>query len=345
MSHEIETHTNADGTTEAAAVFARVPAWHRLGTVFDGDLTTDDVMKQGHLGGWDLRTEELTTASGLSVPGKFGIIRTNPFTGKPEANGGTVGNVYKPIQNEDCATLLSTIVDETEGRYETAGSLGPQGQRVFVTMKMPNSILVGGVDAVDRYLTLINPTDGTGSLLLLDTPIRAVCANTVRAAISNNVSQVKIWHTEKANKTIAEIREALKVTFAFDEAFEAEAEKMIQATITEGQFVKELRKIWPVVKDESNVRAVNTQRKRELELVKLFTGSETMSEAVRGTKWGAYNAVTEYLDWFTPVGDKRDASAVRASRTVRTSSSLSQAKEKAWSAFAVKSAKAVLANA
>jgi hypothetical protein len=47
MAHEIETHG-----TQAAAVFARKDAWHRLGTtVRDRAFTAEEAMRLGHLGG------------------------------------------------------------------------------------------------------------------------------------------------------------------------------------------------------------------------------------------------------------------------------------------------------
>ena len=58
MAHEIETHG-----TQAAAVFARKDAWHRLGTtVRDRAFTAEEAMSLGHLGGWDVRKLPLTTA-------------------------------------------------------------------------------------------------------------------------------------------------------------------------------------------------------------------------------------------------------------------------------------------
>ena len=47
MAHEIETHG-----MQAAAVFARKDAWHRLGTtVRDRAFTAEEAMRLGHLGG------------------------------------------------------------------------------------------------------------------------------------------------------------------------------------------------------------------------------------------------------------------------------------------------------
>ena len=85
MSHQIETHG-----TQAAAVFARKDAWHRLGTtVRDRAFTAEEAMRLGHLGGWDVRKLPLSTAevsdggvTPIEVPG-FATVRTNPFTGHP----------------------------------------------------------------------------------------------------------------------------------------------------------------------------------------------------------------------------------------------------------------------
>jgi hypothetical protein len=56
MSHEIETHGD-----QAAAIFARTDAWHRLGTTVRGRaFTAEEAMTLGHLGGWRVRKVPLT---------------------------------------------------------------------------------------------------------------------------------------------------------------------------------------------------------------------------------------------------------------------------------------------
>lgn len=63
MAHELEQHS--DGRT-AFVAGRNMAAWHRLGTVKPGKLTLDEVMTDGLLGGWDVRTEPLLA----SIPGK-----------------------------------------------------------------------------------------------------------------------------------------------------------------------------------------------------------------------------------------------------------------------------------
>ena len=85
MAHEIETHG-----AQAAAVFARKDAWHRLGTtVRDRAITAEEAMRLGHLGGWDVRKLPLTTAevseggvTAIEVPG-FATVRTTRSPASP----------------------------------------------------------------------------------------------------------------------------------------------------------------------------------------------------------------------------------------------------------------------
>ena len=192
MSHEIETHG-----TQAAAVFARKDAWHRLGTtVRDRAFTAEEAMRLGHLGGWDVRKLPLTTAevseggvTAIEVPG-FATVRTNPFTGEPEALG-VVGGGYTPLQNEDHAEFLNLLADESGAIFDTAGSLRG-GRQVFITMQLPDSLTVGGTDRVDLNIAALNSHDGSSAFRILVTPVRVVCANTQSAALRNHESSFSI---------------------------------------------------------------------------------------------------------------------------------------------------------
>src|SRR5919206_826472 len=157
MAHELETY--ADGSV--GFVSAREHAWHRLGTVLPGTFDAAAAMSHAKLGGWQVRKEHLQavamTSDGVStlqVPGKYATVRTNPVTGAPEVLG-VVGESYTPIQNEEHCDLLDTLVDESGAHFETAGSLRG-GRQVFLSMKLPETRTVGGVDPISTYLAALN---------------------------------------------------------------------------------------------------------------------------------------------------------------------------------------------
>ena len=332
MSHELETY--ADGSTGFVA--AREHAWHRLGIVLPGTFSAADAMRHAHLGGWNVRKETVQAvvldAEGvhtLPVPGRFATVRTNPITGEPEALG-VVGDGYVPIQNEEHCELLDALVDESGAHFETAGSLRG-GRQVFLSMKLPHTITIGGVDPIHTYLAALNSHDGSLAFRLLVTPVRVVCANTQAAAIRCAKSSFSIHHTSGAHSHIHAAREALGLTFRFMDEFQAEADKMIEQAMTDAEFLAITRTLWPVAKDAST-RTKNNDLRRESTLLKLFTESDS-NAVIRGTRWAGYQAVTEYLDHHAPVDANRDADTVRAQRVV--SGTVTNLKTRAFSLMSI----------
>lgn len=317
MSHELETF--ADGTT--GFVTARQHAWHRLGTVLPEAFTASQAMEYARLGWWNVRKEPLQTVvpssegvTTLDVPDRYATVRTNPVTGRPEVLG-VVGSDYVPVQNEELTDLLDAVVDEGGAHFETAGSL-KGGRQVFVSIKFPQGIKIGGVDALDLYLCALSSHDGSRALTGLATPVRVVCANTQAAALRNHRASFTIRHTRGAKYSIAEARRALGLTFDHFDAFAVEAEKMIQETITDDEFGKIVRELWPVKDTETeSVRTRNNRQRRDGQLAHLWHDAGTNAQ-IRGTRWGAYQSITEYLDHKTPVGRDRDAVKVRAERAI-----------------------------
>jgi len=314
MAHEIETHG-----TKAAFVSAREDAWHKLGTILPDVFTAETALEVAHLKDWDVRCEpmkvHLPDGTVLDTGNAFGTVRTNPFTSEPEYLG-PVGGAYTPIQNEDHCELLNALVDESGAHFETAGSLRG-GKEVFVTMRMPEHMTIGGVDEMKYYISACNRHDGRGAFKLLVTPVRIVCANTQAAAIKGAVSAVSIRHTKNHAQAMAAAREALGLSFKYIDGFQQEAEKMIQASITDAQFKDLIDRTFGKVDTESkNKASANKMLQTHTDLMGLFHDSPTATQ-IRGTRWGAYQAVTEYVDYFAPVrGAKGDVQAARAARAI-----------------------------
>jgi phage/plasmid-like protein (TIGR03299 family) len=293
MAHEIEEF--ADGT--AAFFTARKDAWHQLGTVTTDCLTAADAMQVAYLGGWDVRKEQLITrTSGVPSPGRFATTRAHPKTGQREVLG-NVGRKYEVVQNEQACELLDMIVDETGAHYETAGSLRG-GREVFVTMKMPASLRIAGVDAIDLYLAMCTTHDATRLGRVLVTPTRIVCANTQRAAFANNVGEYTFRHSGDILGKLAQVREALKLVPAYLDQFQEEAEKMIEKQLEWDQLQAITEQLWPL-EDGDQETAYLKQMSRNRDLKQLFEVAPTQ-ESIRGTAYAGYQAVVEWIDHVQP---------------------------------------------
>lgn len=304
MSHEIE--TTEDG--RAAFVAAHTSAWHALGTTLDHGLSADEVMSEGHLGGWKVRkAPEFTVAEDgtrLVVPGRYAILRNNPFRPQVEVIG-SVGEAYHIIQNEEHTALLDALVDESGATFDTAGSLRG-GRQVFVTMKMPSHIRVGGVDRVDNYIAAVNSHDGSMKFTIMVTPVRIVCANTLNLAFRNHSNTFTVRHTKGAQRAlVGEARKALDLTFSYLEDFQAQAEELINITMTQSRFEEIVYKEFGP--SEDSVGAVRTRTERKVDkMVDLFAEAYTQA-GIRETAWAGLNALTEWADHYSPVrGNDRD---------------------------------------
>src|SRR3546814_16291285 len=132
----------------------------------------------------------------LHVPNYYATMRTDTNTVL-----GVVGRDYEVVQNRDAFSFFDSIVGGDGMMYETAGALG-NGERIFITAKLPDYIRVGGDDLIEKYLFLTTSHDGSGSITAAFTPIRIVCANTLNAAMHRNSNTIKIRHTSGAKERL-----------------------------------------------------------------------------------------------------------------------------------------------
>jgi phage/plasmid-like protein (TIGR03299 family) len=303
----------ADGTS--AFFSAREVAWHKLGTVTDGALNAADALKTAQLDSLVKVSEEsiYTRVDGeeIHLDKKFLTYRNHPKKGLTAL--GVVGSRYTPIQNLEAFEFLNHIADETGAVFETAGSLG-NGERVFMTMKFPESMMIGGVDTINNYIMAVNSHDGSSAFVVAVTPIRAVCTNTVRLALQQAKSRVSLKHTIGASTKVQQARETLGVVFRYQDEFEKEVNEMLSIKITDKQYTEFVKTLVPEpkMKDPSE-RMVNSVEKKRGELMALWKAPT--QENVAGTAWAAYNAVAEWSDWVKPIrSSKEDKDDLRSER-------------------------------
>src|SRR6185312_9453740 len=117
------------------------------------------------------------------------------------------------------------------------------------SMKIPQTMTIGGRDLVDLYLVAMNSHDGTSAFRLLVSPVRVVCANTLADAV------------------------------------------------------------WTSTTDTPRAKTLRNNRDHELRRL-MWTGETNAN--IRGTRWAAYQAVTEYLDHTAPIAAQHDKAGARA---------------------------------
>lgn len=291
----------------------RVPAWHMLGTVFQDDyVTTMEMLRLAHMDNWNVRLEDITLP-GRSDIAYYATVRDNPADGLPDVLG-VVKDKYRTYQNEDLFSFGDTILDGG-GRWETAGSI-KGGRVVFGSLAIDHDVVLdptGVADEIRSYLLVSSSHDGSLSIQASITPTRVVCQNTLTAALNGASQTYKFRHTARAEGRIAAAREALGLAHKFMDAFEVEAQALFQTAVDADKFYAIINAAYP--KPDEDVKGSQTKWQNKVDTLFSIYQSPTVAGAgVDGTAWGAYNALTERLDWFrSPRGGQADTAYIAAS--------------------------------
>lgn len=299
MAHNLDI---TNGT--ASFVSAREDAWHQLGQVLPDTFTAEQAMEHGYLGGWNVRKEPIFAQVGdqqIPVPNRYAVVRDNPVTKGQIDVLGDVGSAYHVIQNEELAGLLDTLVDESGAHFETAGAIDG-GRKVFITMKLPGHIKIGGVDPVDNYIAAMTSHDGWMPTSIMVTPIRIVCQNTMNLAFKESSNVFRVRHTSGAQRALVQqAREALDFTFGYLDGFQEEANQLINTELSMSKFEEIVTREFGPAKGEDAPAATQTRWEGKMdEMLMLFGDASTHAE-VRNTAWAGLNTLTEWYDHYAPV--------------------------------------------
>ena len=283
MSHNLNIK---DGVVSMMYV-GEIP-WHNLGTKLDEPASASEAIKAA---GLEFHVEKMylkTEFHDLPVTDHFATVRTDT-----REVLGVVGTRYTPIQNKDAFTVFDALVGEGQAIYHTAGALG-KGERVWILAKLPDYIQVHGNDIVEKYLLLTNTHDGSSTVSIKLTPIRVVCENTLSIALQGSEQQVRIRHTLQAGEKLKQAHEILGLTNKFFEILERYYTDMSFKQINAVMLNQYVNKVFPMPLFTMHSSYIKATHEKILELYETGIGAEM----ARGTLWGAYNAVTEYVDHY-----------------------------------------------
>ena len=214
MAHNIE---ERDGKFSFAENGSRERAWHGLGEVVNEPMFVADALKLCRAD-YEVKlqpviaiTDDLLNAihngemidgsmlRNLFVDGRMATVRTDTNTAL-----GLTSDSYGIVQNESAFKFVDMFCSgkfadrDNTPVIETCGVLG-KGERVFVTAKFPQSIVLDAKrdDLVDMYVVFTTSHDGTGSVRCMCTPVRVVCNNTLNLALEKNIGRIAFRHSSK----------------------------------------------------------------------------------------------------------------------------------------------------
>lgn len=264
MAHRLE---ERNGKFSFAENGSRERAWHGLGEVFDRPMFIGEALKACRAD-FKVQLQPIAALSddiinaiengeninasvlrGLIVDGKKATVRTDL-----NAPLGITSDTYGIVQNEDAFKFVDMLCSGLEAdrdshpTIESCGVLG-KGERVFVTCKMPEDIILDAKrdDRIETYVVFTTSHDGTGAVRCMVTNIRVVCSNTLAWAMRNNSGRIAFRHSSRVmsrldllNKENAEFAyRTLGLWREYESSFKQSLEHLRNIKISE-RFLEEL---------------------------------------------------------------------------------------------------------
>jgi phage/plasmid-like protein (TIGR03299 family) len=321
MAHELEFRNG-----RASMFSVNETPWHRYGTILAGAPTFDDALRLGNL---DYEVVRAPTYLPVNDGADFVQSKTAFVTRRTDTGHelGRVGPDYTPIQNVDAFGVLRPLVDSGVLKLETGGVLrngadawllgrwdidrfGPVVREVFA-------------DKVVPFSTVLANHSGRRAVLVGNTPIRIVCANTLGMAETAGSSRWEsVTHVGAASTRLVEAAE--RVFGGVIERYEviaAQYRALKARALTSDEFAEHVldliapdpRALPSFVPDAKMAESVvaRAEAKRD-ELTRLWTAGR--GHVGDSSAWEAYNGVVEALDhdeqglWPTRGGVYRTAS-------------------------------------
>lgn len=279
-------------------------AWHGLGQIVETALTASECIEQANL---DYQVEikpnytKVTGDDGADVyiekPNEFSTVRMDT-----KVPLGTVKGRYEVVQNKDAFGFFDAIIDSGEAIFETAGALG-EGERIFVTAKLPDDLLVGG-EPCNKYILLTNSHDGSSSILAGFTTIRVVCNNTLQAAMRGLSNKVMIEHRIGAKDRLSEAYKLMGIGSKYMDEVGEIFNQMAKTKISDDglkAYIENVMKsdyLKPKLDEEQN-EIISTRLKNQVNAIQEFALSHPtqITPASMGTVWGAYNSISGYYNY------------------------------------------------
>lgn len=285
MAHEIDLSTG-----KAAVFVVGDPPWHGLGTVVKGAVHAAQALQLAHLD-WTVEQWPLQAIQAnqrREVPHFRANVRTDT-----RAVLGVVSDRYRIFQNRDAFDFMDSLVGEKLAMFETAGAL-QGGRRVWILARIPGAFRAGTDDLIEPYVLLVNNHDGSGALRMIPTSVRVVCQNTLNLAMSGtDTLGATIRHYENLRDRVQDARRKLGIITDRFARFDAELQVLSRRSVNSAWLNQYFTRLLPPAADP----ILQLRQDKVLQCWREnFDNSRQSLPGIRGTAWGAYNAVSEWAD-------------------------------------------------
>jgi phage/plasmid-like protein (TIGR03299 family) len=294
---------------------ARAPLWFGSGPATWGDVVRAVDPRAAHsaaemiaAAGLDWRVEQHPLeavvereyqALRVPVPRHVANVRSDS-----RAVLGVVGDGYEPLQNRAAFAFCDGITDSGRAHWIGAGATRG-GARVHALMRLDREIRIGGAEeeAVLPLLCFRNGHDGGLAVTVSVAPFRLACLNGMLLPLDGAQRTWKARHTANIEAKLADARRTLGIAWRYYDELEEIGGRLLSEWMDASAFERFLARLVPLPEprpDRSDGGRAVRNAERVREAIRTAYRAAPDLENVRGTHWGALQAVTAYVDHAQP---------------------------------------------
>jgi hypothetical protein len=233
---------------------------------------------------WGVRSEALTTESGIVLDGYKALVRDDNNTALS-----VMSDSYEPFQNYDLVELLDKVSNKTGLEVAKGGSF-KEGARVYIQLKSDNLKL--GDDRIEGYLTGINSFDGSTSLAFGPSNITISCMNSFFAAFRE--MNTKIRHTKNMMIKVDEVCRSLEGALVEEKKMFDSIVQLSDMRYDDLMKDNVIRKLFDIKKDVdlNDLDSIHTTTRNKINRFYVDLNGELQQKG--DNLWGLFSGVTKY---------------------------------------------------
>lgn len=309
-------------------------AWVQAGTAVNAGSASEAARQAGL--DWSVELSDMfverktivspyeTTTDRLDVPRRQAVVKRSE---DGESIIGVVGDKYKIVQNMEVFSALDTLVDSGDARYTAAGEYNG-GANIWMVMELPVGVQVAN-DPHAAFLLVQSSHDGSCAVRIRPIIERLFCANQINRIIKGkhkNAYTYVMKHTTNSQLSVSDIRNITQLTYDSIQEYESVAGILLDRKVDDRQVRNIFKAVWslPSTVEEMPEHLLSQGEKRQRTIAlagresawNIYSQSPTQ-ENIRGTAFGAWQAVIEHADHYASGGSDRRAIATISGRNDR----------------------------
>lgn len=264
----------------------RVSPWWRTGQDISGASTVEEALATAGLD-WGLKLQPAyyrVKDSFKKVEGRNVTVRTDT-----NAAMGVVGSNYQAFTNQEAFSFCEGLF-KGDTKPSRAGEFRG-GRWVWMEFAFQEGVEIAGVDTLRSHLFFTTSHDGSRSITGGITTVNIRCENTLNLAVASAIRKWSVPHLRTAGEKLQEAQRALETGAAYLAELQEAGAKLAGETFSAEQVRQLATQLLP-----------NRPRRDDYvdEIVRVLETSDKIEDSVRFTKWGAINAIDEWLEWVKP---------------------------------------------